>query len=87
MQPKLRAYANISGSIVTEKGKEKDITCKLDVIDEVTAPVNKGDKVGSLTFYMGKTKLKEYPVLAEHIVDKMDFGSVFSLLFRFFVKL
>ncbi len=87
MQPKLKAYANISGSIVTEKGKEKDITCKLDVIEEVTAPVNKGDKVGSLTFYMGKTKLKEYPVLAEHIVDKMDFGSVFSLLFRFFVKL
>lgn len=87
MQSNLKAAANISGSFVIEKGKEKDITCKLDVLDEVTAPVNKGDKVGTLTFYMGKAKLKEYPVLAEHIVDKMDFGSVFSLLFRFFIKL
>lgn len=87
MQSTLKAQANISGSFVIEKGKSKEVTYKLDVKEEVEAPVNKGDKVGTLTFYIGKDKLKEYPVVACHIVDKMDFSSVFTLLFKFFVQI
>ena len=86
MQSTLKAQANISGSFVIEKGKSKEITYKLDVKEEVEAPVSKGDKVGTLTFYIGKDKLKEYPVVACHIVDEMDFSSVFALLFKFFVQ-
>lgn len=86
MQSNLKATANISGCIVLEKGQSKDITCKLDIKSEVEAPVNKGDKVGTLTFYIGKEKLKEYPVVASHIVDKMDLSSVLALLFRFFIQ-
>lgn len=87
MQTTLKAQANISGSFVIEKGKSKEVTYKLDVKEEVEAPVNKGDKIGTLTFYIGKDKLKEYPVVACHIVDKMDFSSVFTLLFKFFVQI
>lgn len=87
MQSTLKAQANISGSFVIEKGKSKEVTYKLDVKEEVEAPVNKGDKIGTLTFYIGKDKLKEYPVVACHIVDKMDFSSVFTLLFKFFVQI
>lgn len=86
MQSNLKATANISGCIILEKGQSKDITCKLDIKSEVEAPVNKGDKVGTLTFYIGKEKLKEYPVVASHIVDKMDLSSVLALLFKFFVQ-
>ena len=86
MQSTLKATANISGSIVIEKGKSKEITCKLNLKPEVEAPVNKGDKLGTLTFYIGKEKLREYPVIASHIVDKMDLSSVLALLFRFFVQ-
>lgn len=87
MQSNLKAQANISGSFVIEKGKSKEITHKLNVKDEVEAPINKGDKIGTLTFYVGKDKLKEYPIVASHIVDKMDFSSVFALLFKFFVQI
>ena len=87
MQPNLKAAANISGSFVIEKGKSKEVTYKLNVSDEVEAPVNKGDKVGTLTFYIGKDKLREYPVVASHIVDKMTFSSVFAMLFQCFVAL
>ena len=87
MQSTLKAQANISGSFVIEKGKSKEVTYKLDVKEEVEAPVNKGDKIGTLTFYIGKDKLKDYPVVACHIVDKMDFSSVFTLLFKFFVQI
>lgn len=86
MQPNLKAQANILGSFVIEKGKSKEVTYKLNVKEEVEAPVNKGDKVGALTFYIGEEKLKEYPVVASHIVDKMDFSSVFGLLFKWFVQ-
>lgn len=87
MQTTLKAQANISGSFVIEKGKSKEVTYKLDVKEDVEAPVNKGDRVGTLTFYIGKDKLKEYPVVACHIVDKMDFSSVFTLIFKFFVQI
>ncbi len=87
MQSNLKATANISGSIVVEKGKSKEITCKLEVKSEVEAPVNKGDKLGTLTFYIGKEKLREYPIVASHIVDKMDLPSVLALLFKFFVQI
>lgn len=86
MQPNLKAQANISGSFVIEKGESKDVTYKLNVSEEVTAPVNKGDKVGTLTFYLGKEKLKEYPVVANHLVEEMSFGSVLQLLFKCFVQ-
>ena len=85
MQTELKAQANISGNFVIEKGQSKNVSCKLDIAEEVEAPVNKGDKVGTLTFYIGDKKFKEYPVVASHIVDKMDFGSVFQLLFNFFI--
>ena len=87
MQPDLKAEANISGNFVIEKGKSKEVTYKLELSEQVEAPVNKGDKVGTLTFYLGKDKLREYPVVANHIVDKMTFSSVFSMLFKCFVMM
>ena len=69
MQPNLKAQANISGNFVIDKGKSKEVTYKLTLEEQLEAPVNKGDKVGTLTFYIGKEKLREYPVVAQHIVD------------------
>lgn len=86
MQPNLKAQANLSDSFVIEKGKSKDITYKLNISEEVTAPINKGDKVGTLTFYLGKEKLREYPIVANHLVEEMNFGLVFKLLFKCFVQ-
>lgn len=86
MQANLKAEANTSGSLVIEKGKNKDITYKLDVKEEITAPIKNGDKVGTLTFYLGKEKLKEYPVVATHSVDEMSFSLVFKMLFKCFVQ-
>lgn len=86
MQPNLKAQANLSGSFVIEKGKNKDITYKLNMSEEITAPINKGDKVGTLTFYLGKEKLREYPIVANHLVEEMNFGLVFKLLLKCFVQ-
>ena len=87
MQSELKVTANISGSCVIEKGKNKEITYKLNVKEEVQAPVNKGDKVGTLTFYSGKEVLKEYPIVAQHIVDEMTFSAILSVLFAYFVQI
>lgn len=86
MQPTLKAQANLSGCFVIGKGKSKDVTYKLNLSEEVKAPVNKGDKVGTLTFYIGKEKLREYPVVANHLVEEMNFSLVLQLLFKCFVQ-
>ncbi|MBQ1992379.1 MAG: D-alanyl-D-alanine carboxypeptidase [Clostridia bacterium] len=86
MQSKLKAEEKISGSLVIEKGKSKAVEYKLNIKQEVTAPINKGDKVGTLTFYLDKSKLKEYPVVATYSVDEMSFSLVFKTLFKCFVQ-
>ncbi|MEE0265572.1 MAG: D-alanyl-D-alanine carboxypeptidase family protein [Acutalibacteraceae bacterium] len=86
MQPALKARANISGSFVIEKGKNKEVTYKVTIPESLTAPVNKGDKLGSVTFYLGKEKLKEYPIVAAHLVEEMKLSGVLKLLVGFFVQ-
>lgn len=86
MQSKLKAEEKISGSLVIEKGKSKAVEYKLNIKQEVTAPINKGDKVGTLTFYLDKSKLKEYPVVATYSVNEMSFSLVFKTLFKCFVQ-
>lgn len=86
MQPTLKAEANISGSFVIEKGKSKEVTYKVTMPENFTAPINKGDKLGSVTFYLGKEKLKEYPIVATHLVEEMKLSGVLKLLIGFFVQ-
>ena len=87
MQTDLKVTANVTGNFVIKKGNSKNITHKVSVKEEIEAPVNKGDKVGTIIFYEGKEVLKEYPVVAEHLVEEMNFGAVFSILFKYLIKI
>ncbi len=86
MQTELKVTANISGNFVIQKGNSKNITHKVNIQSEVNAPVNKGDKIGTVVFYEGKEVMKEYPVVAEHLVEEMNFSAVFAVLFQYLVQ-
>ncbi len=67
-------------SVVVQKGKEKEITQSLTMVEDVQAPVEKGQVVGKITVSMGEEKLGEYPVKTVSAVKKLDIWTALGRL-------
>lgn len=73
---------DLSGGFLTQKGKEKDITSKVEVVENIEAPVLKGQQVGKIIYSLDDEVLAEYPVVTVEAVDKLNFLSVFNVLLK-----
>lgn len=82
MQKQVATAVVLSGKFLIKKGEEESVESKITYKEEITAPVEKGQKVGTVEFYSNKEKLAEYDIKTQNAVEKITFGSVFSLLFR-----
>lgn len=87
MVPQVLGSADLSGNFVIEKGNGSGVTYEINMNEEIEAPVAKGDSLGKIVFKMGDEVLAEYPVVAQNNVEKMNFWSVFAVLFGCFVNL
>lgn len=87
MAPQVLCSADLSGNFVIEKGNGSGVTYEINMNEEIEAPVAKGDSLGKIVFKMGDEVLAEYPVVAQNDVEKMNFWSVFAVLFGCFVNL
>lgn len=87
MQPEVWCKPNISGNFVVEKGSNKNVTYEIQLKENVDAPVYVGDKLGNAIFKNGDTVVAQYPIVAQNNVEQMNFGSVFTLLFKCLVNL
>jgi len=65
-------------TVLSEKGREDEITTKVKMNDKVKLPVTQGDKVGTLVVYEGDTKIAEYPLVSDGDVKKASFGQMIS---------
>ena len=68
--------------VVIPKGKEKEITQTLTMVNDVQAPVEKGQVVGKIVVKMGDQQLGEYPVKAATAVEKLSFWVAFGRLLQ-----
>lgn len=55
-------------------GKDEKFTMTVKLKDTLTAPVQKGQKIGEITYYLGKDQLASYPVNAASDVKKMSYA-------------
>ncbi len=74
--------ANIHSSFLIKKGEEGKIHSEISLPDELTAPIKKGDKVGSVIYRNGSYQMAEYPILSEESVQEITFSDIFTILFR-----
>ena len=65
---------------LVRRGEEKRISMKLELPEEVTAPVSAGQKVGRVTYVLGRNKLGGADLVAAEPVKKLGF---FQSLIRF----
>ncbi len=76
--------AELSGdnALLIDKAQKSSVTMETDVMEEVQAPVSKGQRLGTLTVKSGEQILAEVPLVAAKPVAKLTWGQIFGNLLR-----
>ncbi len=64
--------------LLVEKDAAPSVTKDVQVVDRISAPLNAGDKLGTLIVKSGDNVLGEYPIVAGDSVGRLSWGDVFS---------
>ena len=73
-------YTALPETLLMPKENAAALTAQLDLPQELEAPVQLGQTVGTVRILSGETQLGEYEVHAAADAEKMDFGTAFGLL-------
>ena len=79
------AVAGESGKLLVEKGQMQSVKVKTELSPSVTAPVSKGQRLGTLTVTCGEQILRQIPLVAEQGVPRLTFWQIFSQLLKTFL--
>lgn len=69
----LQALTTQKITAFVKKGQEKQAACRVKIDDNLKLPLKKGDKVGSVTVYIGKEKAETYDLVSDRDVKKASF--------------
>ncbi len=64
-------------AMLIDKAQKSLVTTEIQLEAEVTAPVSKGQRIGTMTVKAGEQILKEIPLVAVQSVDRLGWGQVF----------
>ena len=71
-----------TGGILIDKARKNSVSMELSMEGPVTAPVSRGQRLGTLTVKTGEQILKEVPLVAAEGVERMSFGDLFGMVLR-----
>ncbi len=77
---------DVNTNVVLDKSSNDEIETTLDLPESYEAPIEKNQKIGTLTFKTDEKNLT-FDIIAESDVEKITFGSVFDLVFNSLIKL
>ena len=69
----VKAVPNAENSLIIDKSQKKDVTTQVTLEPEISAPVTKGQRLGTMTVKAGEQILAEIPMVAESSVDRLTF--------------
>lgn len=78
-KPYDRAYAEVKtdtggeDAIMRLLRPDEEVDVKVDIPSSIEAPVEEGEKVGTVTYYLGNEVLKEYPIVIKEQVNEINF--------------
>ena len=87
MQNTVSISCDDSTYLTVPKGEGGGLQQNLELPESITAPVAKGDTVGSLRFTLGEEEIASFDITADEAVEEKSFGSILKLLFQSMVKL
>ena len=69
-------------TLLVGKSEKNNITCKVQMVEGVTAPVEQGQTLGKLEYYCGDKLLHTVTLVAPCAVERVNFGFMFGKLLR-----
>ena len=86
VKPQICVRAKEKFGALLKKSEAADVTQKITLSDELSAPIKKGDTVGRIDFYIGDEQIGSVDIVANENVDKMTFMIAFWWLLEGIVK-
>ena len=68
--------------LLIDKAQSNQVLVQTALEEEVTAPVSKGQRLGTLTVKVGEQVLAQIPMVAEESVAKLTFWELFGMVLR-----
>ena len=68
--------------LLLEKSQKDQVRVETVLEESLTAPVSKGQKVGTLTVYVGEQVLAQVSMVAREAVTRLSFGDLFLRVLR-----
>ncbi|MBP3705690.1 MAG: D-alanyl-D-alanine carboxypeptidase [Clostridia bacterium] len=78
----VRVDVSDSFDVLLKKGQSGEISQKMNLKQKLSAPVKKGDTVGTVDIYSGNTHIGSVKVTAGHNVDKISFSTTLLWLVK-----
>ena len=80
----VKAVPNAQDALLVDKAQRNDVTTQIELDEQVSAPVSKGQRLGMLTVKSGEQILAQIPLVAETAVPRLTFGDLFLRIFKQF---
>ena len=69
-------------AFLIDRGQKGSVTTRVELLEQVAAPVSQGQRLGTLTVCAGEQVLRQIPMVAAQPVPKLDFYQLFGLVLR-----
>ena len=66
----------VAESLLLEKGKLASVQCETELAESIQAPVEQGQKLGTLTVKSGDEVVAELPIVAAQAVERLSWGQM-----------
>ncbi len=87
MQGNIGIGCEVNASMVLDKNSSSEVVSKIDLPESIEAPVEKGQKLGTVTYSLNGTVVQSFEINALQDAEKISFPSVFYVLFKSIISL
>lgn len=78
----VRAIPKETPQLLVDKSQCNQVSIQTELEESLTAPVSKGQRIGTMTVRVGDRVLSQIPMLAEQSVPKLTWGQMFLRILR-----
>ena len=72
----VNALPSETGPLLVEKSQKAAVTTEYELCEQISAPVSKGQQLGTVTVRVGEQVIRQYPLVAADTVPKLTWGQL-----------
>ncbi len=75
-----------NAGVLLKKGNESNVVQNIELPDNISAPINEGDKLGKISYSLNGENLASIDIIAKSTVNKIDFPHMLQFVFTSWLK-